>query len=90
MAAALMAACLLLIANPAYAGITFTVNSTGDEGDFNLDDERCFTGARRFGAEVCTLRAAIDSRPPLSLAIRARSSRSKRKVLIGSISKVPV
>jgi CSLREA domain-containing protein len=59
-ATVLLTACLLLLASAAYAGITFTVNSTGDQGDSNLDDERCFTGIRRFGTEVCTLRAAIE------------------------------
>jgi CSLREA domain-containing protein len=60
MAAALTAACLSSAAAPAYASRTFIVNSTGDKGDFNHDDERCFTGVRTFGAEVCTLRAAIE------------------------------
>lgn len=60
MTAALAAVCLSSAIAPAYASLTFIVNSTGDEGDFNLDDESCFTGVRRFGAEVCTLRAAIE------------------------------
>ncbi|MDQ3913306.1 MAG: CSLREA domain-containing protein [Actinomycetota bacterium] len=40
---------------------TFTVNSTGDERDFNPEDGRCFTGTTRSGGvEACTLRAAIE------------------------------
>lgn len=58
--AALTAVCLSSVATSAYASLTFIVNSTGDEGDINLGDERCFTGIRRFGAEMCTLRAAIE------------------------------
>jgi hypothetical protein len=60
LAAALTAACLSSAATPAYASLTFIVNSTGDEGEFHLGDERCFTGVRRFGAEMCTLQAAIE------------------------------
>lgn len=48
------------VADPSRAAATFTVNSTGDRGDFNLEDGRCFTGDTSFGAEVCTLRAAIE------------------------------
>jgi len=50
----------LLAASAADAATTFIVNSTGDTGDFNLEDGRCFTGATSSGAEVCTLRAAIE------------------------------
>jgi CSLREA domain-containing protein len=50
----------VLAASSADAATTFTVNSTGDAQDFNLEDGRCFTGATSFGAEVCTLRAAIE------------------------------
>jgi CSLREA domain-containing protein len=61
--AVLMAACVLLTANPAHAA-TFTVNSTRDAGDQSPGNGLCFTGGfiqvgPRFARE-CTLRAAIE------------------------------
>ena len=54
--ATLLAACLMA-AQPAHASTTFTVNSTGDDGDQSPLDNVC--DASQEGGE-CTLRAAIQ------------------------------
>ncbi|MGH3144657.1 MAG: hypothetical protein ACRDTR_02540, partial [Rubrobacter sp.] len=56
--AALVAGCVLLVARPAYAVSTFTVNLTGDGSDMNLADDACDTLALL--GRQCTLRAAIQ------------------------------
>jgi CSLREA domain-containing protein len=55
-----MTATLLMVTSPAWADTTFTVNSTGDNGDL-VRDGSCNTGTPipGVGAE-CTLRAAIQ------------------------------
>jgi CSLREA domain-containing protein len=50
---------LLLVARPAHAATTFTVNSTGDGADANTADNICDSDASTEG-EQCTLRAAIQ------------------------------
>src|SRR5829696_7119812 len=56
--AALMAACLMLAAQPAHASTTFTVDSTADDADGSPLDGACDV-SRETGV-VCTLRAAIE------------------------------
>jgi CSLREA domain-containing protein len=62
---AFMAGCLLVVAGPAHAATTFTVNSTRDVGDDNSGNGSCFTGTLIPGSgfglvQECTLRAAIE------------------------------
>ena len=60
--ATMICALLLLglqVAKPAYAAITFTVNSTDDAGDADTTDNICDSNAGTAG-EQCTLRAAIQ------------------------------
>jgi CSLREA domain-containing protein len=57
---ALMAASLLLAAQPAHASTTFTVDSTYDYGDQTPGDGKCDTGTIMLIGEACTLRAAIQ------------------------------
>jgi len=58
--AALLVA-MLLASSPAQAASTFTVNSTGDDGDLTPGNGECYTGVD-VAVEVkgCTLRAAIQ------------------------------
>jgi CSLREA domain-containing protein len=56
--ATLLAACLMLAAQPAHAATTFTVNDTADEGDVAALDGVCDVTRQLDG--VCTLRAAIQ------------------------------
>jgi len=58
---ALLAALLMvgLLAPPAHAAIIFTVNSTGDGGDVNLNDNIC-DASNSILTSPCTLRAAIQ------------------------------
>lgn len=49
---------ILLAAKPAHAETIFTVNSTGDGADKNIDDTAC--DANIFPGIQCTLRAAIE------------------------------
>ena len=53
LSATAIALALLTVAAPAYAGITFTVNDSGDAADATIDGICATAGA------VCTLRAAI-------------------------------
>jgi CSLREA domain-containing protein len=58
--AALMASCLMLVANPpAQAATNFTVNSTGDQSDADTSKPACDVDSFTTG-EQCTLRAAIQ------------------------------
>ncbi len=59
--AALVAACLLLVAKPAHAQffVLYTVNSTADEPDASAGDNLCDVDTSTPG-EQCTLRAAIQ------------------------------
>jgi CSLREA domain-containing protein len=62
---AALVASLMLAAGPAQASTTFTVNSTADHSDQNLDIGACDTGYTVKGAggeqvPECTLRAAIE------------------------------
>jgi CSLREA domain-containing protein len=57
--AAMMAACLMLAANPANAATTFTVNSTSDAQDADLTNAVCDVNTSQSGNQ-CTLRAAIQ------------------------------
>ena len=62
---AAIVASLMLAAKPAHASTTFTVNSTADHADQNLDIGSCDTGYDVPGAggvmePECTLRAAIE------------------------------
>src|SRR3990170_768546 len=50
----------LLLAKPAYAATTFTVNSTGDKADQTPGDGKCFTGDVLVIGDECTLRAVIE------------------------------
>ena len=50
----------LLLAKPAYAATTFTVNSTGDKTDQTPGDGKCFTGDVLVIGDECTLRAVIE------------------------------
>jgi len=56
--ATLLAACLMLAAQPAHASTTFTVNSTADDADGSPLDGACDVSRETDG--VCTLRAAIQ------------------------------
>ncbi|MGH3147723.1 MAG: CSLREA domain-containing protein [Rubrobacter sp.] len=57
--AALVAA--MLLATPAHASTTFTVNSTADDGDLTPGNGECYTGVDvAVGVKGCTLRAAIQ------------------------------
>jgi CSLREA domain-containing protein len=55
----LVASGLLLAAQPAHASTTFTVTSTGDEADVNLNDSFCDADPS-LTVFRCTLRAAIE------------------------------
>jgi CSLREA domain-containing protein len=56
---AVIAACLMLAAQPAHAATTFTVNIPGDTRDANTQDNLC--DVNLFGSgNQCTLRAAIE------------------------------
>jgi CSLREA domain-containing protein len=57
----LMTMALVAVASPAWADATFTVNTTGDEGDEHLGDGTCAIEDFLVGTEPeCTLRAAIQ------------------------------
>ena len=52
-------AVLLLVARPVHASTTFTVDTTGDGGDANINDNICDASVS-FLSSPCTLRAAIQ------------------------------
>jgi hypothetical protein len=58
-AAAMMAACLMLVDRPAHAADTFTVERTVDTPDVNVGDGDCDVTLAATGFQ-CTLRAAIQ------------------------------
>lgn len=61
---ALLGTLLVFDAPPTHAATTFVVNSTGDAGDKDAMDGKCYTGGSvpsgRAAVEECTLRAAIE------------------------------
>ena len=63
--ATLTAAAVLPSARSAQAQITFSVNDTGDAGDFDTSDEVCNTQASGTSG-TCTLRAALEQASALS------------------------
>jgi len=60
LAVLMMSAGLVLVASPAHADTTFTVNLSGDQTDFSGSDGRCDTDSTPFNGVQCTLRAALQ------------------------------